>query len=152
MFHAFQIYVAYVSSGCCKSRSGVALLQWLYTCVASVCFKYFSCFKRMLQVFHLDVAYVAVTIHVCCKCVLQMFQLFHLDVACFYLDAAYVAVAIPVCCKCMFQMFHLFQMYVARFIWMLHMLLWLYTYVVNVCFNYFTWFQYVADDVAPHVF
>ena len=63
--------------------------------------------------FHLDVAYVAVAIHVCCKCVFQMFQLFHLDVACFHLDAAYVAEAIPVCCKCMFQMFHLFQTYIA---------------------------------------
>jgi hypothetical protein len=46
------------------------MLQWLYTCVASVCFKYFSGFKRMLQVFHLD---VAVTIHVCCQCAFQLF-------------------------------------------------------------------------------
>jgi hypothetical protein len=43
------------------------MLHWLYTYVASVCFKYFSSFKRMLQVFYLDVAYVALAIHVCCK-------------------------------------------------------------------------------------
>jgi hypothetical protein len=33
----------------------------------------------MLQVFYLDVAYVAVVIHICCKC---MFQLFHLVSIC----------------------------------------------------------------------
>ena len=58
--------------------------------------------------FHLDGAYVAMAIHVCCKCVFQMFQVFHLYVACFHLDVAYVAVAIHVCCKCMFEMFQLF--------------------------------------------
>ena len=50
------------------------ILKWLYTYVASVCFKYFSCFKRMLQVFYLNVAYVAVAIPICCK---RMFQIFH---------------------------------------------------------------------------
>jgi hypothetical protein len=34
------------------------MLQWLYTYVA-ICFKCCSNFKRMLQVFYLDVAYVA---------------------------------------------------------------------------------------------
>jgi hypothetical protein len=43
------------------------MLHWLYTYVASVCFKYFSCFKHMFQVFYLDVAYVAVTIHIFCN-------------------------------------------------------------------------------------
>jgi hypothetical protein len=35
----------------------------------------------MLQVFYLDIAYIAVTIHICCK---RMFQMFHLvsDVCC----------------------------------------------------------------------
>jgi hypothetical protein len=44
------------------------MLHWLYTYVASVCFKYFSYFKHMLQVFYLDVAYVEVVIHISCKC------------------------------------------------------------------------------------
>jgi hypothetical protein len=39
-------------------------LQCLYMYVASVCFKYFSCFKHMLQVFYLYDAYVAVAKHV----------------------------------------------------------------------------------------
>jgi hypothetical protein len=48
--------------------------------VASIRFK---CFRYMLQEFHLDivkadldVSYVAMAIHVCCKCIFQMFQLF----------------------------------------------------------------------------
>ena len=48
--------------------------------VANVCFECFIYFGHMLQVFHLDVvkidldvAYVAIAIHVCCKCIFQMF-------------------------------------------------------------------------------
>jgi hypothetical protein len=63
--------------------------------------------------FYLYIAYVAMAIHVCCRCVFQIFQLFHLDVACFHLDISYVVAAIHVCCKCIFQMFLLFQTYVA---------------------------------------
>jgi hypothetical protein len=62
------------------------MLQWLYMHVASGCFK---CFRRMLQVFHLDVAKVD-------------------------MDVAYVSIATQVCCKCMLQMFQLFWTYVAR--------------------------------------
>jgi hypothetical protein len=92
--------------------------------------KYFSCFKRMLQVFYLDIAYVAVTIYmyvasVCSKCFTcfrPMLQVFYLDVAygsnirckrlsncfvvsdvcykCVYLD---LLVAIHICCKRMLQ-------------------------------------------------
>jgi hypothetical protein len=39
------------------------MLQWLYTYVASICSKCFNCFRCMLQAFYLDVAYVAVAIH-----------------------------------------------------------------------------------------
>ena len=35
------------------------MLQWLYTYVARVCSKCFIYLRRMLQVFYLDVAYVA---------------------------------------------------------------------------------------------
>jgi energy-converting hydrogenase Eha subunit C len=78
---------------------------------AGVCFSG-VCFIRMLHVFYLDIAYVAMAIHVCCKYIFQMFQLFHLNAACFYLDVAHVAVAICVYCKCI-QMFHMFHTYVA---------------------------------------
>jgi hypothetical protein len=126
MFHAFQMYVAYVLSGCYKSRSGVHILQWLYTYVASVCF---IC---MLQMFYIDITYVVVAIYVCCKCMFQIFYLYvaYISSGCyksrsglhmlqlrymyvasvcfictlqvFYMDIAYVAVAIHICCKCMF--------------------------------------------------
>jgi hypothetical protein len=50
--------------------------------VASVCIKCFICFRRMLQVFQIDVAkldrdvaYVAMVVHVCCK---GLFPVFHL--------------------------------------------------------------------------
>jgi hypothetical protein len=101
----------------------------------------------MLQVFHMK---VAVVVYVCCNSIFQMFQLFHLDVACFHLDIAYVAMAT-----------HMLQVYVPNVsplsyvrckcsMWMLYMLQWLYTYVANVYFNYFTLFQYVTVGVAPH--
>jgi hypothetical protein len=35
----------------------------------------------MLLVLHLDVVYVAIAIHVCCKCMFQIFQLFQMYVA-----------------------------------------------------------------------
>jgi hypothetical protein len=61
------------------------MLQWLYTYVASVYFKCFICFfRRMLQVFYLDVAYVShiclqVFLEGCCICFAMAFQVF-LDV------------------------------------------------------------------------
>ena len=71
------VYIAMPIHGCCKYVINISavlnicckcfiwilhLLQWLYTYVASICFKCSSCFKRMLQV-----EYVAVAIHICCK-------------------------------------------------------------------------------------
>jgi hypothetical protein len=52
-------------------------------------FKCFSYFKRMLQMFYLDVEYVALDIHVCCKCMFQVFYLFQ----------TYIATN-ALCCKC----------------------------------------------------
>jgi hypothetical protein len=102
--------------------------------IASVCFK---CFRCILQVFHMHVvkvdlyvAYVAMTIHVCCKRLFQMFYLFsdvcckcvYMDIACishlymlqmFYLDVAYVLqcdwlLSVFRCfCKFFNRMFHL---------------------------------------------
>ena len=68
----------------------------------------------MFQVFHLDVAYVAMAIHVCFKCFRcfrLMLQVFHLNVAKVDLD---VAMPIDACFKCMFKVFHLFQTYVTN--------------------------------------
>jgi hypothetical protein len=82
------MYVAYVLSGCCKSRSGVTyVVMAKYGCckcmfqMIQLCSNVSAVFKRMSQVFYLDVAYVAMTIHVCCKCVFQTFHLFS-DICC----------------------------------------------------------------------
>jgi hypothetical protein len=84
------------------------MLYWLYTYFASVCFKYFICFRRMLQVFYLYVymlqwlyTYVESVCFKCFICFKRMLQIF-------YVDVAYVAVAIHIYCERMFQMFHLF--------------------------------------------
>jgi hypothetical protein len=67
------------------------MLHWLYTYVVSVCFKCFICFKRILQVFYLDVAYVAMLIHIYCKRIIVK-----------------ISSVLNVCCnKCfMLQVFH----------------------------------------------
>jgi hypothetical protein len=57
------------------------MLQVFQRYVASDYSKCFICFRRMLQVFYLDVAYVAVAIHIYCKCLFQMFHLFRSHVA-----------------------------------------------------------------------
>jgi hypothetical protein len=49
------------------------MLQWLYTYIVNVCFKFFVC---MLQLFYLDIAYIAVAIHVFCKCISKYFICF----------------------------------------------------------------------------
>jgi hypothetical protein len=65
----------------------------------------------MLQVFHLDVAkvnrdvaYVAIAIHVCCKCLFQMFHLFFRHKLQVYLSG---------CCICFTHMLQVFHMDVA---------------------------------------
>jgi hypothetical protein len=60
--------IAAVLNVCCKCFIWMLhMLQWPYTYVASVCFKCFSRFKCMLQVFCLDVTYVTVVIQICCN-------------------------------------------------------------------------------------
>ena len=67
-------------------------------------FMRFRCmFHLVLHVFYLDVAYVALAIHVCCK---RMFHFFKRTLQVFYLYFLHVAMAIHVCCNCMFQIFH----------------------------------------------
>jgi hypothetical protein len=60
----------------------------------------------MLQVFHVDVAYVAMAIHVCCKCICyKCFSCFKHMLQVFYLDVAYVS---HICCKCFIWMLYIF--------------------------------------------
>ena len=68
MFHAFQIYVAYISSGCYKSRSGVAYVTMAIDVCCKCMFEMFQLFEAYVASVLLDVAYVLVAMHVCCKC------------------------------------------------------------------------------------
>jgi hypothetical protein len=45
----------------------IAYLQWLYRYIASVCFKYFTYFRHMLQVFYLFIV-------ICCNGYIHMLQ------------------------------------------------------------------------------
>jgi hypothetical protein len=103
-FQVFQTYVSSASSGCCKSRSGCCI----YMHVAKYVFKCLRCFVCMLQVFHLDVAYVLQWLHTCfssvsdvsCKCFSGfgcMLQVFHLGVA--KVGLAHTAMG-PTYCSC----------------------------------------------------
>jgi hypothetical protein len=58
MFHVFQMYVVYVSSGCCKSRSGVV---YVVMTIHVYC-------KYMFQMFQLFQTYVASVSSRCCIC------------------------------------------------------------------------------------
>jgi hypothetical protein len=49
--------------------------------VASVYSKCLIYFRRMLQVFYLDVPYISVAIHICCKRLFKIFRLFQTYVA-----------------------------------------------------------------------
>jgi hypothetical protein len=64
--------------------------------VARVFFKCLRCFRDMLQVFRMDVAYVVIVVHVCCR---RLFLMFHL-----FFD---------ICCKCVYLDVHMFHIYVA---------------------------------------
>ena len=62
----------------------------LKTCVANICSRCFTCFKGTLQVFRMDVANVAMAIHVCFKSLFKMFNPFQ----------TYVANVLSRCCIC----------------------------------------------------
>jgi hypothetical protein len=97
------------------SKCFICMLRWLYTYVASVCFKCFSCFIRMFHAFHL---YVLCVSSVCFMCFILMLQK---DLSCiccnsytcmFQVYVPYVSSVLDVCCKCMFQIFQLFQTHI----------------------------------------
>jgi hypothetical protein len=114
------------------------VLQSIYTYVASVCF---NCFKRMLQVFYLDIAYVGVAIHVCCNS--QCFTRF-IPMLLFHLDVAYIS---DICCKCLIKMLDLFKMYASLFIWMLQLL-----YIYICCKRVFVNVLLVSDVCCRSAF
>jgi hypothetical protein len=70
----------------------------------------------MFQVFHIDVAYVAMTIIMyvssvyfkCFSCFRLMLQVFYLNITKIDLDIIYVAMTLYACFKRMFKVFYLF--------------------------------------------
>jgi hypothetical protein len=58
-------------------------------------------FHLVLHMFHLNVAYVALAIHICCKCIFKCFICFRRMLQVFYLYVSYVAMGVYVCCKYM---------------------------------------------------
>jgi hypothetical protein len=89
--------------------------------VAKNVFKYFKCFRGILQVFYIDVAKV------------------DMDVAQRYVASVYsnVSSVLDVCCKC--------------FVWMLHMFQWIYTYVTSVYSKCFICFRRMLQTYVINV-
>jgi hypothetical protein len=59
-FQLLQTYVLSISSGCCIY---FAMVRMCFSAISDIYCKCFSCFGRMLQVFHLDVAKVDLVLH-----------------------------------------------------------------------------------------
>jgi hypothetical protein len=83
--------------------------------VAYVCFKYFRCFRLMLELFHLDVAKVDQR---CCKCFRGMLQAFVQNISSvsrrmLQSFLIWCCICVTICCNSMFLMFQLFQSYIA---------------------------------------
>jgi hypothetical protein len=85
--------------------------------VASLCFECSRCFMSMLQEFcahvvklDLDVAYVAIVLHTCCKSLFEMFhKIFQIHIIFFKVSRTYVAfLCVPY--KCFICMLNMFQM------------------------------------------
>jgi hypothetical protein len=108
------MYVVRVSQGCCKSRSRYCTCcNGLYTYVSSVCSKCFVCFRRILQVFYLDIAKLDwdVAYIYICKC-FMCFHIFfngYIRVFKFFLVCllVYVASVSSRCCKSRLSVAHI---------------------------------------------
>jgi hypothetical protein len=87
MFDAFQMYVAYVSCECCKSRSSVAYVAMTI---------HVHC-KCMLQLFQTYVASVLSECCICCTGYTRMLQVYVSNVSVFQI---YVASVLSGCCIC----------------------------------------------------
>jgi hypothetical protein len=83
-----QAFVQNVSSvpEVCSKRFDPDVLHKFHTYVATTCFICFICFRRILQMFYLDVAYVTMT----------MLQVYVLNVSSVQ---SYVAIVSSECCK-----------------------------------------------------
>jgi hypothetical protein len=104
---------------------------------ASLCF---SCFRRMFQVFHLDVAYVVMAIHACSSVCFKYFRCFQIYVASVSsgrckvdLDVAYITLVNTHVLRACFKCFIYFRTYVINVYLNV-------AYVTSVCYECFIYF------------
>jgi hypothetical protein len=91
VFQLFQRYVASVLYRYCKADWDVVHVAMMFSSVSPKCF---ICFRRILQVFYLDVAKVDLKLHIQARCK-HMFQVFH----------TYIAIVFSWCFRRMLQVF-----------------------------------------------
>jgi hypothetical protein len=124
MFELFHLDVAKIDLGCCiRCNDNIRMLQ------AYV----FKCFKHMFQVFHLDVAYVAMAIHAYFKYFTYFRHMLQVTSGCCKSRSGccICLIWLYTCFKRIFQVFiffrrilQVFYMYVAKVDLVLHMLQW----------------------------
>jgi hypothetical protein len=111
MFQVFHLDVAKVDIGyCICCNDNIRILQVYVLSVSGV-------FRRMFQVFYLDVAYVVMTLHTYFERVFKVFHMFHTYITsvlsrccisrfrchmllCLYTHVSSVSYVSDVCCKC----------------------------------------------------
>jgi hypothetical protein len=119
----------------------------------TLCFKCFMRFRLMSQVFRLDVVKVDLGCFICCNDNIHMFQAYVQRISvvsacfkCFHLDIVYVCYDYT----CIFQVFvfmcfRCFRLILQKWIWILYMLLWLYTHVWRAYFKCFICFSFMLQ-------
>jgi hypothetical protein len=96
------VIAAVVTVDCWQLSAGLNFFVTLWHRAPYVFMRFRCMFHLVLHVYHLDVTYVALTIHICCKCMFKMFHLFQMYAAsvlsvCFICCNVYTRI-----CNCMF--------------------------------------------------
>jgi hypothetical protein len=141
------VVLALAAGGGGGARAPTAGIDWLrlpLPYVANVCFRCFSCFKGMLQLFLIDVAKVDWRCCICCKYFRDMLQVFLQK---FYLFQTYVASVLirmfayvsHICCN---NMFYRFQTYVTSVLFGCYVCY--NDYVASACFKCFICFSRIC--------
>ena len=117
--------------------------------VGDAVFQVFQAFQTSISTFkcHMDVAKVDIECFICCNDNIRMFQAYVQSISvvsdtcfkCFHLDVAYIAMAAHACFKYLFSCVSDVSNLLQKWIWMSHMLLWLYKHVSRTCLNYFSY-------------
>jgi hypothetical protein len=95
--------ISAISNICCKCFIWMLHNYSDYSCILQVCFPNILAVSSRCCMFSSGCAYVAVAIHVRCKCIFQMFHMFH----------TYVASVLSGCCICYSGYTHMLQTYIS---------------------------------------